>query len=290
MRTIGRRLPGIVTAFGAVWLGGVRRGRSARRRLDLLPELRSHPALQPEDPAVDGVRRADDEPRGACDGRGIRLVDDRVWQLAQSTPVLHRAVVFYGVTPTNDDQLRTITTPILGHYAELDYLITARVLKTKQLLGDRFTYYIYPTVPGRFTPPPAVRLFPCPVVRPRRPPRRRRGWPGRERWRFCADSLCSWHSRLDEDVAPLSPAYRVTWFPPASCLRRGTGTAPVVTLRSWVPSSQASSASFARTRFGTCMGAAWTVVSTRSHLSMVCLVQTRTSGMALPDKEGGSDA
>ena len=63
---------------------------------------------------------------------------------------LYRAVVFYGVTPTNDDQLRTIRTPVLGHYAELDYLITARVLKTKQLLGDRFTYYIYPTVPGFF--------------------------------------------------------------------------------------------------------------------------------------------
>jgi len=66
-----------------------------------------------------------------------------VWQLAQSTPALYRAVVFYGVTPTNDDQLRTIQTPVLGHYAELDYLITARVLKTKRLLGNRFTYYVY---------------------------------------------------------------------------------------------------------------------------------------------------
>ena len=73
-----------------------------------------------------------------------------MWQLAESTPALHRAVVFYGVTPTNDDQLRTIQTPVLGHYAELDYLITARVLKTEQLLGSRFTYYIYPTVPGFF--------------------------------------------------------------------------------------------------------------------------------------------
>jgi hypothetical protein len=38
-------------------------------------------------------------------------------------------------------------TPMLGHYAELDYLITARVLKNRQLLGDKFTYHIYPTVP-----------------------------------------------------------------------------------------------------------------------------------------------
>jgi dienelactone hydrolase len=54
------------------------------------------------------------------------------------------------VTPTDDDRLRTIRTPILGHYAERDYLITARVLKTKKLLGERFTYHIYPTVPGFF--------------------------------------------------------------------------------------------------------------------------------------------
>ena len=59
----------------------------------------------------------------------------RVWTLAESTPALYRAVVFYGVIPTDDDRLRTIQTPVLGHYAELDYLVTARVLKTKQLLG-----------------------------------------------------------------------------------------------------------------------------------------------------------
>lgn len=38
----------------------------------------------------------------------------------------------------------------MGHYAEQDYLITMRVLKTKKLLGDRFTYHIYPTAPGFF--------------------------------------------------------------------------------------------------------------------------------------------
>jgi hypothetical protein len=37
---------------------------------------------------------------------------------------------------------------VLGHYAQQDYLIAARAIKTKKLLGDRFTYYIYPTVPG----------------------------------------------------------------------------------------------------------------------------------------------
>jgi carboxymethylenebutenolidase len=72
----------------------------------------------------------------------------RVWRLAEDTPTLYRAVVFYGVTPYDQDQLRTIQVPVLAHYAEQDYLITVTALKTKQLLGDKFTYHIYPTVPG----------------------------------------------------------------------------------------------------------------------------------------------
>jgi carboxymethylenebutenolidase len=79
---------------------------------------------------------------------GVGWGEYRVWTLAETTSALYRAVVFYGVIPTDDERLRTIQTPVLGHYAELDYLITARVLKTKQLLGSKFTYYIYPTVPG----------------------------------------------------------------------------------------------------------------------------------------------
>ena len=72
----------------------------------------------------------------------------RVWRLAEDTPTLFRAVVFYGVTPYDQDQLRTIRVPVLAHYAEQDYLITVTALKTKQLLGAKFTYHIYPTVPG----------------------------------------------------------------------------------------------------------------------------------------------
>jgi carboxymethylenebutenolidase len=71
-----------------------------------------------------------------------------VWKLAEQTPKLYRAVVYYAGTPADDDRLRAINAHILGHYAEQDYLATARVLKTKQLLGPKFTYYIYPTVPG----------------------------------------------------------------------------------------------------------------------------------------------
>ncbi len=79
---------------------------------------------------------------------GVGWGEFRVWKLAQQSPTLYRAVVYYGVTPTDDDRLRTVRAAVLGHYAQQDYLATARVLKTKKLLGERFTYYIYPTVPG----------------------------------------------------------------------------------------------------------------------------------------------
>ena len=81
---------------------------------------------------------------------GMGWGEFRVWKLAEQTPTLYRAVVAYGITPGDDDELRTVRAAVLGHYADQDYLITARVLKTKKLLGEKFTYYIYPTVPGFF--------------------------------------------------------------------------------------------------------------------------------------------
>ena len=92
-----------------------------------------------KDPGVDA---------GKISAIGVGWGAYRVWRLAENSPTLHRAVVFYGVTPYDQDQLHTIQVPVLGHYAEQDYLITVTVLKTKQLLGDKFTYHIYPTVPG----------------------------------------------------------------------------------------------------------------------------------------------
>lgn len=73
----------------------------------------------------------------------------RVWRLAQQVPTLHRAVVFYGVTPS-DDQLGKISAPVLGHYAQYDFLLTASVLKTQKQLGKKFTYHVYPTDRGFF--------------------------------------------------------------------------------------------------------------------------------------------
>lgn len=106
---------------------------------ELVADVQSAFGYLEKDPGVDAAR---------ISAIGVGWGEYRVWKLAEATPALHRAVVFYGVTPTDDDRLRTIRTPVLGHYAELDYLITARVLRTKQLLGSRFTYHIYPAVPG----------------------------------------------------------------------------------------------------------------------------------------------
>jgi dienelactone hydrolase len=73
----------------------------------------------------------------------------RVWKMAQQIPTLFRAVVFYGVTPT-DDQLAVMNTSVLAHYAQFDFLNTATALKTQKQLGKRFSYYIYPTDRGFF--------------------------------------------------------------------------------------------------------------------------------------------
>lgn len=66
----------------------------------------------------------------------------RAFKLAELTPTLHRAVVFYGTT-SDDRQLHKIRAPVLGHYAGYDFLTTAQVLATRRRLGERFTYYIY---------------------------------------------------------------------------------------------------------------------------------------------------
>lgn len=119
-------------------------GRLAVAGLDwsqTLEDLRAAFTFLQQDSGVDVAR---------ISAVGVGWGEFRVWKLAEETPTLHRAVVFYGVTPTDDDRLRTIRTPVMGHYAQRDYLITARVLKTKKLLGERFTYHVYPTVPGFF--------------------------------------------------------------------------------------------------------------------------------------------
>ena len=106
-----------------------------------------------QDPGVDASRIA---------AVGVGWGGYPVWKLAEQTPTLYRMVVYYGITPRDNARVRAVDTPVLGHYAEYDYLVTARVLKTKQLLGPKYTYYIYPTVPG-FVGGGTGQLLPSPL-------------------------------------------------------------------------------------------------------------------------------
>jgi dienelactone hydrolase len=73
----------------------------------------------------------------------------RTFRLAEKQASLYRLVVFYGVTP-DDGQVDAIKAPVLAHYAQGDFLITASSLKTKKWLGQKFTYYMYPNTDHGF--------------------------------------------------------------------------------------------------------------------------------------------
>ena len=73
----------------------------------------------------------------------------RAYKLAELTPTLYRAVVFYGTT-SDDRRLGQIRAPVLAHYAEYDFQTTAQALATKRRLGDRFAYHIYPDMDRGF--------------------------------------------------------------------------------------------------------------------------------------------
>lgn len=71
----------------------------------------------------------------------------RVWRLAQQTPALHRAVVFYAVSPT-DGSVTSVTSRVLGHYAQHDFILSAGALATQKQMGSKFSYHVYPTGRG----------------------------------------------------------------------------------------------------------------------------------------------
>lgn len=73
----------------------------------------------------------------------------RAFALAERTPTLHRAVVFYGTT-SDDRRLDQIRAPVLAHYAEYDFQTTAQALATKRRMGERFSYFIYPDMDRGF--------------------------------------------------------------------------------------------------------------------------------------------
>jgi carboxymethylenebutenolidase len=74
----------------------------------------------------------------------------RVYKMAAEMPTLYRAVVFYGVAPT-DGSLADVKAPVLALYAQRDFQVTGNVVWTQKQLGEKFTYSIYPnTVHGFF--------------------------------------------------------------------------------------------------------------------------------------------
>jgi dienelactone hydrolase len=73
----------------------------------------------------------------------------RAYKLAEDVPTVHRVVIFYGVTP-DDGHVPEIQAPVLAHYAQGDFLVTASSLTAHKWLGKKFTYYIYPNTERGF--------------------------------------------------------------------------------------------------------------------------------------------
>ena len=73
----------------------------------------------------------------------------RAYRLAEDVPTVHRVVIFYGVTP-DDGHVNEIQAPVLAHYAQHDFLVTASSLTAHKWLGKKFTYYIYPNTDRGF--------------------------------------------------------------------------------------------------------------------------------------------
>jgi carboxymethylenebutenolidase len=114
----------------------------------------------------------------------------RAFKLAELTPTLHRAVVFYGTT-SDDRQLHQIRAPVLAHYAEYDFQTTAQALATKRRLGERFTYYIYPDMDRGFLGDSSGAIDYVALVRGR--------------------ATATAPSRTDTTVAGLTDAVRLAW-------------------------------------------------------------------------------
>ena len=73
----------------------------------------------------------------------------RVYKMAAEMPTLYRAVVFYGVAPT-DGSLADIKAPVLALYAQQDFQVTGNMLWTQKQLGKKFNYVIYPNAAHGF--------------------------------------------------------------------------------------------------------------------------------------------
>jgi hypothetical protein len=76
---------------------------------------------------------------------------DCSFMLAATQPGLYRAVVYSGTTPS--DELQNVQTPVLAHYAQLDFRVTGNAILTENTmkqLGKKYTYFIYPNTDHAF--------------------------------------------------------------------------------------------------------------------------------------------
>ena len=84
---------------------------------------------------------------GFCWGGGnVLLISTRNKDLAA-------AVVYYGRSPKNLDDVKNISAPVLGHYGEKDAGITSQVPKLEEAMkqhGKSFEYKVYPGAPHAF--------------------------------------------------------------------------------------------------------------------------------------------
>ena len=98
--------------------------------------LRSHPLVAPSRIGV----------------LGFRWGGERAFLYATVNPTLKAAVVFCGGPPP-EDALSALQTPVLGHYAEHDILVTSTVAATQaamQQLGKSYDARIYPAAEPAF--------------------------------------------------------------------------------------------------------------------------------------------
>jgi len=98
--------------------------------------LRSHPLVAPN----------------RIDILGFRWGGERAFLYATVNPTLKAAVVFCGGPPP-EDSLSALQTPVLGHYAEHDTLVTSTVAATRaamQQLGKSYDAKIYPAAEPAF--------------------------------------------------------------------------------------------------------------------------------------------
>jgi len=72
------------------------------------------------------------------------------------------SVIYYGENPRDIDEVKNITTPVLGHYGGADERITSRVPELEAAMkkyGKSFEYKIYPGAPHAFNSDDSPRSY-----------------------------------------------------------------------------------------------------------------------------------